>query len=779
MGDFSGEPPSDGRVALGSLWIGGNLSWLEQLCIRSFLDHGHAFTLFTYEGVTNAPEGTIVADANAMFPKDEFIVHRASGSSALHSDVFRYHMIAKTGLVWVDCDMLCMRPWVFPSRHVYGWEKPRTLICGAALGFPRGSAALAALIAFCEDPAPIPAWYSAEEKARLTAAAEAGAPVGVSDLPWGIWGPAALTHFLKLTGEVGNALPQAAFYPIPFKDRRDMLDPGIEIAPRLGEGCYGVHLWNRRLRRRLVTHHGGIPEPASFVGRAVARHGIDCRAAPIPDIPPASVLAARAAEAEARARAAAEAAEAAARTPAGARPLSARAAAPAVPSPAPKATVAAAVPDPAAAAMPAAPAPRPVPPRLLRDAEDPAADAVEDRPPAALATLEIRPSVHRNRRFRRLADWLETLLDQRGPWLAPPAVPPGEERILVVTAMKNEAPFILEWVAYNRVIGVDHFLVYTNDCTDNTVAILDRLSESGIVTRLENPYVPGGKVKPQHAALKDAPKQRVYKDADWIVTIDLDEFIAVHVGDGTLRDFLRATNHPNAVSLTWRFFGNGGVIGYEDRPIIGQFTRCAPEMLPDPGIAWGFKTLFNRRSCRFRKLGVHRPTKMAEGAEGAVRWVNGSGRVMPKRLIGRGWRTVQPIFGYRLASLNHYALRSAESYLVKRDRGRINHTDQDQGVYYWQRRNYVTEEDTRLLAMLPRVEAELARLKADPALAALHDEAVAWHRARIARLKADPDYARVFGELVRTAAEDATFFARPEGEEEPHAAPPPAAVPHD
>lgn len=748
MHDKAGDAAQAPLVRLGSLWIGGNLSWLEQLCIKSFLDFGHEFTLFTYEGVTNAPEGTVIADANAMFPKEEFIVHRASGSSALHSDIFRYHMIARTGLVWVDCDMLCMRPWVFPSGHVYGWEKPRRLICGAALGFPGDSAALKALIEFCDDPAPVPDWYSGEEKTRLRAAAADGQPVHVSDLPWGVWGPAALTHFLRATGEASNALPQEAFYPIPFKARRDMLSPEVDITPQLGEGCYGVHLWNRRLRRRLVTHHGGVPHPDSFVGRAVARHGIDCAAAAIPDVPPASVLAARAA-------AAAKAAGDAAATE---------------PAPEPAA-------EPAPEVSPAAPA---VPPRLLRDAADPAADAVQSTPPEALSCLEVRPPVHSNRRFRRLSDGLEAVLNLTGPWLAPPAEQAGHESILVVTAMKNEAPFILEWIAYNRVIGVDHFLVYTNDCSDNTNEILDRLAEMGLVTRLDNPCRPGGKVKPQHAALKDAVKQKVYRQADWIVTIDLDEFIAIHVGDGTLRELFRACNHPNAVSLTWKFFGNGGVIGYEDRPIIEQFTRCAPEALRDPGLAWGFKTLFNRKTCKFRKLGVHRPAKMAEGAEDGVRWVNGSGRVMPRRLIEKGWRTVQPIFGYRLATLNHYALRSAESYLVKRDRGRINHTDQDQGVYYWQRRNYITEEDTRLLSLLPRVSDVLDRLKADPVLGRLHDEAVSWHRMRIERLKADPDYARVFADLVRTAGEDATFFAKLDPTDELKTAePPPAPVPHD
>jgi hypothetical protein len=670
-------------VSFGTLWIGGNLSWLEQLCLRSFLDHGHEVTLYTYEGVSNAPEGTRVADANAIFPARRFITHRASGSPAYHADAFRYRMIAATGLAWVDADMLCLRPWrADPEAALFGWEKTGRVVCNAVLRLPAASPALEHLNAFCATQYPIPPWFPAEERARLETARDAGAPIHVGEMDWGVPGPAAVTHFLRETGEIAAALPQTAFYPVAFKDRRDLLAPRTDLSDRIGPDCWGVHLWNRRLRRRLVTHHGGVPDPGSFLG-------IDCAAAPIiPDVPPA-------------------------------------------------------------ARVPVAPA----------DA-DPAAPATQATPPEALSALPIRPPVHADDRFRRMAEGLENGLSRTGPWLAPPATPPADPRILIVTAMKNEAPFILEWIAYNRLIGVDHFLIYTNDCSDNTVAILDRLAALGLVTRRDNPHVPGGKVKPQHAALKDAVRQPAYRAADWIVTIDLDEFIAVHVGDGTLRELFAACNHPNAISLTWRFFGNGGVTRFEDRPVVAQFTRCAPEAFPDPGLAWGFKTLFDRRTCRFRKLGVHRPGAMKEGGEGAVRWVNGSGRVMPGRLIERGWRTVQPIFGYRLATLNHYALRSAESYLVKRDRGRVNHTQEDQGLYYWRRRNYIAEEDRRLLWMLPRLEAEIAALKADPVLGRLHAEAVDWHRARIAALKADPDHARVFAEIVESAGMDATDFDR-------------------
>ncbi|WP_322787480.1 glycosyltransferase family 2 protein [Aliiroseovarius crassostreae] len=47
--------------------------------------------------------------------------------------------------------------------------------------------------------------------------------------------------------------------------------------------------------------------------------------------------------------------------------------------------------------------------------------------------------------------------------------------------MKNEAPYILEWVAYHRAMGIDKFLIYTNDCSDGTSEILDRLQDLGIL----------------------------------------------------------------------------------------------------------------------------------------------------------------------------------------------------------------------------------------------------------------------------------------------------------
>lgn len=56
------------------------------------------------------------------------------------------------------------------------------------------------------------------------------------------------------------------------------------------------------------------------------------------------------------------------------------------------------------------------------------------------------------------------------------AARPREGATCIVSTMKNEGPFILEWIAHHRAIGVDDFLIYTNDCTDGTDRLLDALA---------------------------------------------------------------------------------------------------------------------------------------------------------------------------------------------------------------------------------------------------------------------------------------------------------------
>lgn len=332
------------------------------------------------------------------------------------------------------------------------------------------------------------------------------------------------------------------------------------------------------------------------------------------------------------------------------------------------------------------------------------------------------------------------------PAASQPKAEVKNDKIMIVTTMKNEGPFILEWLAFHMSIGVTDFCVYTNDCTDGTDDMFDLLAAKGLVEHRDNPYRETGQ-KPQHAAYHHAGTTDMAKSADWVICMDVDEYINIHVGDGSLHALFEAIGDANVISLTWRLFGNAEVDLFEDRFITEQFTRCAPHLARKPHQAWGFKTLF-RNTGHYKKFGVHRPVGLLPEYKDQVKWVNGSGHPMPEAILRTGWRSSLRTFGYDLVTLNHYALRSAESFLVKRDRGRVNHVSRDQGLIYWFRMNNNKDEDRSIFRNLPRAREKFDALMADPEIAAQHNLCVANHRQRIAELKERPDYMAMYDEMM-------------------------------
>lgn len=321
----------------------------------------------------------------------------------------------------------------------------------------------------------------------------------------------------------------------------------------------------------------------------------------------------------------------------------------------------------------------------------------------------------------------------------------GPERAIIVGCMKNEAPYIVEWVAYHRQIGIDDFLIYTNDCSDGTDAILQRLQQMGVVQHRNNDDWKGQ--SPQQHALNMALKEGVLRAADWVAHIDVDEFINIRVGNGTLPDLLAQMPGATNVAMTWRLFGHNGVQAMEDRLVIEQFDHAAPRYCPKPHTNWGFKTM-TRNLGTYEKLSCHRPTKPVAARKEELRWYNGSGKVMSAQYHDKGWRSDRANIGYDLVQLNHYALRSAEAFLVKRQRGRALHVDRSIGLSYWMRMDWNSHPDRTIQRNIPRVRAEMARLLEDPELRRLHEAGVAWHKAKVAELRALPEFEDLYRQVM-------------------------------
>ena len=341
---------------------------------------------------------------------------------------------------------------------------------------------------------------------------------------------------------------------------------------------------------------------------------------------------------------------------------------------------------------------------------------------------------------------------QRAATKAVPSTP-SNPRILLATCMKDEGPFILEWLAWHKAAGVTDFVIFSNDCTDGTDALLDHLDARGDITHLPNPATITGSTYYQPAALNFVQSMPVFRAADYMLSIDVDEFLNIRIGDGTLSALLEAVDPFDVMSICELNHGTNDHETFQP----GWVTDLFPAHdTPRPG-RWragvGVKSL-TRLSPRIASIRNHRPDLAVPPQD--VVWRDGSGNPMsdlaedPQKngIDSRGKRA--------LVSLEHYPLRSIDSFLVKAWRGDVVIKGKQVSNAYFRRRNRNSHNNMDIPKGQSRARDAYKLFEQDLALMALHDACVTAHQTRIDTLKSDPDYRERRAEIVAIAAEQKT-----------------------
>jgi glycosyltransferase involved in cell wall biosynthesis len=140
-----------------------------------------------------------------------------------------------------------------------------------------------------------------------------------------------------------------------------------------------------------------------------------------------------------------------------------------------------------------------------------------------------------------------------------------------VAAIKNEAAYLDEWLAFCVLEGVEHVLLYDNSSTDNTKAILQPWIAAGIVELFDWPvhWKDGAQTKAHLDALS-----RLRDRTRWAAFIDPDEYLFSPTGK-TLPGVLRQYERYAGVIVNWQCYGSSG---HKSRPAgltIENFTRRA------------------------------------------------------------------------------------------------------------------------------------------------------------------------------------------------------------
>jgi hypothetical protein len=303
---------------------------------------------------------------------------------------------------------------------------------------------------------------------------------------------------------------------------------------------------------------------------------------------------------------------------------------------------------------------------------------------------------------------------------------------VLVSAMRNEGPFILEWVAYHRVIGIDRIVICSNGSTDGSDELLAALADAGLITFLRT--TPGRGVAPQQAAVRAFEAEVGYGDGIWYLWLDADEFLNVHVGDRTIHALIEALGSASAIMLNWRLFGSDGNDSFPGRHLAEAFTGASKL---DFVANLETKPLFQLgpRFAAFSTNAVGLPKLAPEAKVAAADCLSGSGRPLDARSPRTlPWLEGQPFkgrnnlasrreAGWGLAQINHYSVRTADHFRLKASRGRgtvstgprrpnVRHTPA-----YFDRFDRNEAEDRSILVWESAVTAEIARLMAIPAVA--------------------------------------------------------------
>lgn len=259
------------RRPVASLWIGTRLHYVNQLCLKSHLRHGHPVILYCTDALENAPEGVEIRPASDIMDISAKRVKETSAS--FWSNVFRYKMIRKTGAIWIDCDAFCHKPfpenddWIYSSHGMRG-----ALNCGV-VGLPAECELMDALLDYYDNLPDYPDWWNKKQREKMdTLSKDIPHATRIYMTERTAFGPQAFTHYVKVTGNMDKARASSALYPVPFQLVDVFFDPHGSVEGWFQEDTLSVHLYTNAIKPYWIKNP---PLLNSYVDRMCRTVGID------------------------------------------------------------------------------------------------------------------------------------------------------------------------------------------------------------------------------------------------------------------------------------------------------------------------------------------------------------------------------------------------------------------------------------------------------------------------------------------------------------------------
>lgn len=131
-----------------------------------------------------------------------------------------------------------------------------------------------------------------------------------------------------------------------------------------------------------------------------------------------------------------------------------------------------------------------------------------------------------------------------------------KNELTVACIIKNESPYIKEWIDFHILVGVDKFIIFDNESDDNIKDILNPYIDAGYVEYI---FFPGKQVQMIAYNIACSICKKISK---WLAFIDADEFL-LSVNGSNLIETLQSYEKYPGVGVNWVVYGHSD---HEEQP---------------------------------------------------------------------------------------------------------------------------------------------------------------------------------------------------------------------
>ncbi|OQA31588.1 MAG: Glycosyl transferase family 2 [archaeon ADurb.Bin336] len=259
----------------------------------------------------------------------------------------------------------------------------------------------------------------------------------------------------------------------------------------------------------------------------------------------------------------------------------------------------------------------------------------------------------------------------------------------ICAIIKDEGPYLQEWIEFHKLVGVEHFYIYDNNSTDNTKQILQPYINDKTITYTFWPMHPG-----QIEAYNDCLKN-YGKESKWIAFIDLDEFLYSPKEDDLKKVIIDYEQYP-AIGVNWVCFGSNNIEKKTDELVIKRFTKRAFLNFPP-----------NRH---IKSIVQSILTECAGNTPHQFIYKNNSLAVDENFNFIQKNESLSKNISINKIRINHYLVKSKEECENKLSRGRATIKDNRKEDYF-KEHNKNDEEDLIITRFLPELKDALNKKK--------------------------------------------------------------------